>query len=424
MFDKLLKLLTNPLISCIIKEKFYLGEIMEKTISSDFIRGHIDTIILKSLFDGCKHTAEIGAYIEEKSGNQYEAKQATLYSALKRLEKQKYVRPFWNDAPEGGRRRYFEVTASGRKFAEKNLSEWDFSRDVIDILVDETPKLKVTSLSSEQIEKIIEEDKKDVLSVPSENKTEEKPIIAPENAKKEVKTEADPALLKILEPAEKYDEINYKQILNDLFDNGNRKSDVKTEDLQENIQEESDFTEKIFVKSRKVGKTDFTDLIEKAEAEGYKIRVSTGKTEKISGKTLINKLNMVASLLVFALFLIEVLIISLSYRSHNLMPGYLYYIFIVIAAVFPAAFVAMYLKNPSATKNSFNKNAVYTALIIILNLLLIVFAIALLTDTDFSSAHEVGLKIVIPILILFDVFAYFLSRNLLFSYKNKDFVTK
>ena len=69
---------------------------MEQTISSDFIRGHIDTIILRSLFSGTKHALEIAAFIEEKSGSKYEVKQATLYSALKRLEKLKYVRPFWN----------------------------------------------------------------------------------------------------------------------------------------------------------------------------------------------------------------------------------------------------------------------------------------------------------------------------------------
>ena len=113
---------------------------MEQTISSDFIRGHIDTIILRSLFSGNKHAFEIAAFIEEKSGNKYEVKQATLYSALKRLEKLKYVKPFWNDAPGGGRRRYFEITPAGKAFADKNLSEWDYSRDVIDQLVDEVPK--------------------------------------------------------------------------------------------------------------------------------------------------------------------------------------------------------------------------------------------------------------------------------------------
>lgn len=56
---------------------------MEQTISSDFIRGHIDTIILRSLFSGTKHALEIAAFIEEKSGSKYEVKQGDALQRLK-----------------------------------------------------------------------------------------------------------------------------------------------------------------------------------------------------------------------------------------------------------------------------------------------------------------------------------------------------
>ena len=60
-------------------------------ISSDLIRGHINTIILRTLYDGDKYGYEIINEIEEKSKGQYSLKQPTLYSALKRLESQDYV---------------------------------------------------------------------------------------------------------------------------------------------------------------------------------------------------------------------------------------------------------------------------------------------------------------------------------------------
>lgn len=384
---------------------------MEKTISSDFIRGHIDTIILRSLYDGCKHTLEIAAYIEEKSGNQYEAKQATLYSALKRLEKQKYVRPFWNDAPEGGRRRYFEVTEAGRKFADKNLSEWDFSRDVIDILVDEVPKQKVTALPAEPEIKKIDSDGV------SENKAPEKPV-SNENIPE------DPALKRILEPDKT--EVNYKQILSNLFNNSateTHATETKEENAAEPAPEENTvFNEEILIKSRKSGKTDFSDLIEKAEAEGYKIRVSTGKTEKIGGKVLINKLNLFAILAVFLLFLVETLIFSLIYKKYDVIAGYAYIIAIVIAAAPAVYFIIQYLKHPNLAKNNYNKSLLISVSIIIFNLLLIVFAIALLTDINFASPKQTALKIVFPIFLLFDVFAFFALRH--FGAKNSYFLTK
>ena len=59
---------------------------MENSISSDLIRGHIDTIILHSLTSGNKYAQQISDFIEEKSDNKYVINQATLYSSLKRLE--------------------------------------------------------------------------------------------------------------------------------------------------------------------------------------------------------------------------------------------------------------------------------------------------------------------------------------------------
>ena len=58
----------------------------QKAISSDLIRGHIDTIILYSLISGDKFAQQISDSIEEKSNGEYKMIQATLYSSLKRVE--------------------------------------------------------------------------------------------------------------------------------------------------------------------------------------------------------------------------------------------------------------------------------------------------------------------------------------------------
>ena len=106
-------------------------------ISSDLIRGHINTIILRTLYDGDKYGYEIISEIEEKSRGQYALKQPTLYSALKRLESQDYVTSYWGGVSNGGRRKYFQITDKGRKVVEQNLAEWEYSRTVIDSLISE-----------------------------------------------------------------------------------------------------------------------------------------------------------------------------------------------------------------------------------------------------------------------------------------------
>lgn len=107
------------------------------SISADLIRGHINTIILRSLYDRDKYGYEIINEINEKSHGQYTLKQPTLYSALKRLENQGYIQAYWkhDEVSAGGRRKYFRLTESGREIAETNRAEWEYSRTVIDNLI-------------------------------------------------------------------------------------------------------------------------------------------------------------------------------------------------------------------------------------------------------------------------------------------------
>ena len=109
----------------------------KNSISADLIRGHINTIILRSLYERDKYGYEIRAEINEKSHGQYTLKEPTLYSALKRLENQGYIQAYYkrDETSAGGRRKYFRLTDSGKEIAEHNRSEWEYSRTVIDSLI-------------------------------------------------------------------------------------------------------------------------------------------------------------------------------------------------------------------------------------------------------------------------------------------------
>ena len=95
-------------------------------ISADLIRGHINTIILRTLYERDKYGYEIIEEIESKSHGQYTLKQPTLYSALKRLESQGYINAYWktDEVSNGGRRKYYTLTDSGREITERNQAEW------------------------------------------------------------------------------------------------------------------------------------------------------------------------------------------------------------------------------------------------------------------------------------------------------------
>lgn len=99
------------------------------------IRGHTDTIILNILRKGDSYGYEIYKRIVELSGHRYELKEATLYTAFRRLEQGGYLASYWGDETQGGRRKYYRITEAGRRLYEENRQAWEFAKDVLDQLI-------------------------------------------------------------------------------------------------------------------------------------------------------------------------------------------------------------------------------------------------------------------------------------------------
>jgi PadR family transcriptional regulator, regulatory protein PadR len=108
---------------------------MEKKISADLLRGHTDTIILGLLLNGDKYGYEITKLVFEYSEHQYELKEATMYSSLKRLENENYITSYWGDETQGGRRRYYHITDTGRELYTSNKQNWNFAKLILDKLL-------------------------------------------------------------------------------------------------------------------------------------------------------------------------------------------------------------------------------------------------------------------------------------------------
>ncbi|NLW24409.1 MAG: helix-turn-helix transcriptional regulator [Clostridia bacterium] len=108
---------------------------MNTTISTDLIRGHTDTIILNILRQGDSYGYEIYKKIIELSGNKYELKEATLYTAFRRLEQGGYIVSYWGDETQGGRRKYYRITEQGKELYQQSKNEWDFAKDILDKLI-------------------------------------------------------------------------------------------------------------------------------------------------------------------------------------------------------------------------------------------------------------------------------------------------
>lgn len=109
---------------------------MSNPISSDLIRGHIDTIILRVLMDNDNYGYEIMKTISLISGGLYELKEPSLYTSLRRLEKGKLIQSYWGDESQGGRRKYYNITPFGIETYNKSVSEWKTAKELISRLVE------------------------------------------------------------------------------------------------------------------------------------------------------------------------------------------------------------------------------------------------------------------------------------------------
>ncbi len=108
---------------------------LASTISTDLIRGHTDTIILNILRQQDSYGYEIYKTIIQLSNAQYEFKEATLYTAFRRLEKEGFIISYWGDESQGGRRKYYRITDLGKERYEQNKKDWDFAKEILEQMI-------------------------------------------------------------------------------------------------------------------------------------------------------------------------------------------------------------------------------------------------------------------------------------------------
>ncbi len=108
---------------------------VENRISSDLLRGHTDTMILKLLLSSDRYGYEISKLIQANSNGEYELKEATMYSSLKRLESDGCITSYWGDETQGGRRRYYRITDKGQSTYLENKQNWEYAKGILDQLL-------------------------------------------------------------------------------------------------------------------------------------------------------------------------------------------------------------------------------------------------------------------------------------------------
>lgn len=407
---------------------------MENSINSDIIRGHIDTIILNTLITEDKPVNKIIDEISQKSQGEYEIKQATLYSSLKRLEKDKYVRVYFKDTDDLGRRKFYNLTEKGKKYVEDNLKGWNYSRKIINNLlsadadekdvnesVPEKSEVLKPAIESSNCKKATLTEEKEVSEQIAEDFNIRKARIESDLLKKQTEMYRNTASYS--QPEETENPVDYKQVLQTLISKTNR-------DLNEDDEKNASTAKRSFDRSENIPnapsfsqsstKINLTNLNKLSQNEGVKIRVSSKEKVKDIGNILTNKLVAWSSWLIYLVFLAEILVLCFSIDSSAKISSKVYIISAFVGLLFPIIATIFYIKRPKKSINrlaSVKLVAITTALVIF-NVMLIFCAVILLAELDLSIYRNVILFIVFPIVVLADIPVYFVIKyKLLNTYK-------
>lgn len=93
-------------------------------LDNELKRGSTEMLILALVEDRPRHGYEIAKLIEQRSDGVLQFHVASLYPLLYRLEKRGHIKGTWVEKPGERRRRFYKLTAAGKKVLDEQRQTW------------------------------------------------------------------------------------------------------------------------------------------------------------------------------------------------------------------------------------------------------------------------------------------------------------
>jgi PadR family transcriptional regulator, regulatory protein PadR len=101
----------------------------------ELLQGTLDLLILQTLQWGPQHGYGISQAIRTNSGEVLQVDTGSLYPALHRLERQKWISSEWKVSENNQRVKIYKLTPSGKKHLALRRSRWEqFSEAIAGVL--------------------------------------------------------------------------------------------------------------------------------------------------------------------------------------------------------------------------------------------------------------------------------------------------
>src|ERR1043166_8293230 len=96
----------------------------KKSFDRELKKGSAELLVLSLVEDRQRHGYEISKLIESRSEGTLRFNVASLYPMLYRMEKRGWIQGRWVDKAGQRRRRYYRLTAPGRKVLRAQRTHW------------------------------------------------------------------------------------------------------------------------------------------------------------------------------------------------------------------------------------------------------------------------------------------------------------
>jgi PadR family transcriptional regulator, regulatory protein PadR len=91
----------------------------------DLLQGKLDMLILKALTWGPMHGYAVTRWLQETTDDELLVEEGSLYPALHRMAKRKWVKAEWGISENNRRAKYYSLTAAGRAQLQAQAGAWE-----------------------------------------------------------------------------------------------------------------------------------------------------------------------------------------------------------------------------------------------------------------------------------------------------------
>lgn len=91
----------------------------------ELLQGTLDMLILQTLQWGPQHGYAIAQAIRCQSGEILQVETGSLYPALHRIERQKWIKSEWRQTEQNQRAKFYQITAQGKRQLARDRSKWE-----------------------------------------------------------------------------------------------------------------------------------------------------------------------------------------------------------------------------------------------------------------------------------------------------------